>query len=144
GGADEQRRGVDARLHVRQLESDGLVLDDRPAELLALLGVVEGVLVGGPGDADGLGADGWACRLERRHGRLAARGLALPRPCQARVELLLATQQPAAGDAAVLEDDLGRVRGEDAGLLEVLARPDTQRAGGHDAGRGCARAAIRA
>src|SRR5207253_9394806 len=88
------------------------------------------------------GADGWACRLERRHGRLAARGLALPRPCQARVELLLATQQPAAGDAAVLEDDLGRVRGADAVLLELLALPDTRRAGAHDEGGVTARAEL--
>src|SRR5947209_2844394 len=73
---NQQTGGVDARLHVGQLEGDGLVLDDRPVELLALLGVVERVLVGGPGDADGLGPDGGASRLERRHGRLGARRLA--------------------------------------------------------------------
>ena len=37
-------------LHVRQLEGDGLILDDEAAELLPLLGVVQGELVGGPGD----------------------------------------------------------------------------------------------
>ena len=63
-------------LHVGQGERDGLVLDDRPAELDPVLGVVEGVLVGGAGDADGLRADGRAGQLEGAHGGLAAEAAA--------------------------------------------------------------------
>src|ERR1019366_8167633 len=54
---DEQSRRVNVHLHVGELEGDALVLDDRPTELLALLGVVERVLVGRTGDAGRLGAD---------------------------------------------------------------------------------------
>ena len=49
-----------------------LVLDDRLAELLAGLGVVERHLVGRPRDADRLRADGGAGALEGRHARVAA------------------------------------------------------------------------
>src|SRR5581483_5010866 len=67
---DEHAGGVDLGGHVGQHEGDGLVLDDRLAELVALLGVVQGELVGRPGDADGLGADDRAAGLEGAHGRL--------------------------------------------------------------------------
>ncbi len=59
-----RRRRVGVHAHLGQLEGDGLVLDDGPAELLALLGVVQGVLVGGPGDANRLGGHGRAGGLE--------------------------------------------------------------------------------
>src|SRR5207237_6066114 len=38
---DQPAGGLDLERHVGELEGDGLVLDDRPAELLALLGVPE-------------------------------------------------------------------------------------------------------
>src|SRR5215213_9507224 len=70
GAPDEQAARIDLGDHVRQLERDRLVQDDRPAERPPLLGVVEGELVGRPGDAERLGAHGRTGRLERRHGRL--------------------------------------------------------------------------
>src|SRR4029077_15447676 len=107
---------------------------DRPAELLALLGVVEGVLVRRARDADGLGTNRGPGGLERRHGGLAAGGLAFPRPSETLVELLLAAEQPASGDAAVLEDHLGGVRGADAVLLELLTLADAGGAWSDDEG----------
>src|SRR3989442_2051211 len=58
GTAHEKPGRVDVGLHVRELEGDALVLDDRPVELPALLGVVERELVGRARDAHSLGADG--------------------------------------------------------------------------------------
>src|SRR5207302_6731675 len=101
-------------------------------ELLALLGVVEGVLVRGPGDADGLGADRGTRGLERRHGRLHLGPLALAGPGQALVELVLAAEQAAARHPAVVEDDLAGVRRADAVLLELLPGLQTGRRGRHD------------
>src|SRR3954468_16275884 len=69
---DQQPGGVEAGLHVREGEGDALVGDDRAAELLAGLGVVEGVLVRRPRDAARLRTDARAARLEGRHGGLAA------------------------------------------------------------------------
>src|SRR4051794_13977198 len=99
GSPDEQSGGVDLGLHVGEREGDRLVLDDRLAELGPLLGVVEGVLVGRAGDAERLGADHRAARLERLHRRLAAARFALAGPCEALVELLLATEQARPRDA---------------------------------------------
>jgi hypothetical protein len=45
-----------SRCHVGELEGDRLVHDDRLAEGVALLGVLEGVLVGGAGHTERLGA----------------------------------------------------------------------------------------
>src|SRR4051794_30494157 len=83
-----QAGGVDLELHVGQREAHGLVLDDLLAELLALLGVVERVLVGGAGDADRLGADGRAAGLEGLHRGLLLGAGALARAGEALVELL--------------------------------------------------------
>src|SRR5205085_5052741 len=87
---DEEPSRVDLHLHVRELESDALVLDDRPAERLALLGVLERVLVGGPRDAERLRAHQRPAGLERAHRRLHPAGLTLLRTGDAGVELLLA------------------------------------------------------
>src|SRR6476469_2487309 len=87
---DEQARGVDLELHVGQRERDGLVLDDLPAELLALARVVERVLVGGAGDAQRLGPDGRPRRLEGLQRGLTAPAAALARAGETLVELLLA------------------------------------------------------
>jgi hypothetical protein len=70
---DQQAGGVDLGGHVGQLEGDGLLGGDGLAELDPLAGVVAGELEGGPGDADGLGADDRAGRLEGGQGARAAR-----------------------------------------------------------------------
>ena len=109
GSPHEQPGRVGAHLHVGQREGDRLVLDDRSAELLAVLGVVERVLVGGAGDADGLCAHGG-----REASKTAIAGCT--RACafagagQALVELLLAAEQASARHPAVVEDHLGGVR----------------------------------
>src|SRR5207302_3327248 len=87
----EQPGRVDARLHVGELERDALVLDDRPAELLTRLRIIERDLIGGTRDADRLRADRGAGPLERRHRGLRATGLhAFAGTVQAVVELVLA------------------------------------------------------
>src|SRR3546814_10243105 len=60
GPPHEQAGGVDLCLHVGEHEADRLVHDDRLAEGLALLGVLQRVLVGSPGDAHGHGGHGRA------------------------------------------------------------------------------------
>src|SRR5262249_39050477 len=80
----QEPRRVDLGLHVGELERDALVLDDRPAELHALLGVLQGVLVGRARDTDGLRADERTARLERAHRRLYARTLTLTSPREPR------------------------------------------------------------
>ena len=72
-----------------------LVLDDRPAELLALLGVVERVLVRGAGDADGLRADGGRVASNVAIAACTAAAPALAGAGEALVELLLAAEQAA-------------------------------------------------
>ena len=96
------------------------MLDDGLPESAPVLRVLEGVLIGRPGDPDGLGGHGGPARLERGHGCLAGR---LP-PClclrHALVELLLAAEQAAAGQHHVAQHDLGGVRRPDSHLLELL------------------------
>ena len=112
GGPPHEEPGrVGAHLHVGQLEGDGLVLDDRPAELPAVLGVAQRVLVGGAGDADRLGADGGARRLEHRQGWLHPGARSLPGPGHAILQFLLAAEQATPRHPAVIEDHLGGVRG---------------------------------
>ena len=53
---------------------------------------------------------------------------ALACACEPRVELLLAAEQAVAGDAHVVEHDLGGVAGPDAHLLELLAHREAGRA----------------
>ena len=134
GPPHQKPRSVDVHLHVGELEGDALVLDDGPTELLAFLGVVERVLVGGARDAQRLGADGRSRRLEGGHRGLARRLLALAHPGQLLVELFLAPEQVGRRHAALLEHDLGRVAGADAHLLELLAHADARGALGHDEG----------
>src|ERR1700722_8441516 len=124
GAPDEQAGGVDLHLHAREREGDRLVLDDLAAELLALLGVLQRVLVGGARDAEGLRSDRRARGLEGRH-----RGVGLvlrPLACagQAFVELLLAAEHVAGGDAAVVEVDVGGGRGAQTVLGDLGALGD--------------------
>src|SRR4051794_20567721 len=121
GAPDEEAGGVDLHLHVGEGERDRLVLDDRAAELLALLGVVQRVLVRGARDADGLRADRRARNLERLHGRLTARARALAGACDPLIELLLAAKQTRAGNSAVVEVHVGGVRRPQAVLLYLRA-----------------------
>src|SRR3954470_4540245 len=129
---DEQPRGIDLHLHVGEREGDGLVLDDRLAELHALLRILERVLVGRAGDADRLRADGRPAGLEGLHRRLALGPRALAGARQALVELLLAAQQTAARDAALVEEDVGGVRRAQAVLLDLRAHLQALGAGRDD------------
>lgn len=72
GAPDHEAGGIDGHGHIGQHEGDALVLDDRAAELDAGFGVVEGVFVGGAGDADGVGADDGPGPLEGHEGAHSA------------------------------------------------------------------------
>src|SRR5207237_6362500 len=109
--------------------------DDRTSERDTILRVLQCVLVRRARDADGLRADDRARRLEGRHRRLHTTALALPRPREPGVELLLAAEQAVARHADVVEDDLGGVRRADAHLLELLALAQPGRSRRDDEGR---------
>ncbi len=102
---------------------------------MALLGIVEGVLVCGAGNAERLGTDGGTGGLEGGHGRLLARRHVLTGTGELGVELLLATEQARAGHLDVDEDDLGRVAGADAVLLVLLTHREALGAGRDDEAR---------
>src|SRR3954447_23296595 len=116
GAPDEQARGVDLELHPRERERDRLVLDDLATELLALLGVVKRVLIGGARDPQRLRTDRRPGGLERLHRRLGARLLALAYARQTLVELVLAPEHVARRNSAVIEEHVGGVRGAQAVL----------------------------
>src|SRR5688572_2016041 len=116
GTPDEEPRSVDARSHVSELEGDGLVLDDGPTKLPALPGVVERVLVGRPGDSQGLSTNHRPRRLERAEGGLATGALSLASAGELLVESLLAAKQATPRNANVVEDDLCGMAGADAVL----------------------------
>ena len=86
-----------------------------------LFRVLERVLVGGAGDPERLGADRRPARLEGLHRRLRFRFLALADAGEAFVELLFAAEQAGARDAAVVEEDVGGVRGPQAVLFHLGA-----------------------
>ena len=65
GVAHHQARAVDVHRHVGQHELDPLEVGDRPVELAPLLGIGDGGVERGLGDADGLGADGRPRAVER-------------------------------------------------------------------------------
>ena len=120
---DQGPSGLDVGRHVGEHESDRLVLDQRAAELLAFLRVLQGELERGPRDAQGHGADDRAGQLEglERHRRPGMGAFARLR--QLRLELLDAAEHVLGRDGHVLEDHLGRVRGPDAHLLFLFALP---------------------
>jgi hypothetical protein len=120
----EQPRGVDRRLHVGEAKAIALVLDDRAAELAALLGVLQRVLVRGPCHADRLRADAGTRALERRHRRLVPAAAALAGPGQALLEPVPAAEQALAGHPAVRQHHLGGVGGADPVLGELLPLPE--------------------
>src|SRR5438552_6115136 len=132
---DQGPRGFDLGRHVREHESDRLVLDQRAAELLALLGVVKGELKRGARDAQRLGADDRPRELKRLQSDGGSRVLAFARTSQLGLELLHAAEHVIERDRAVFEQHLGRVRGADAHLLFLFAHAQAFRAGRHDKAR---------
>jgi hypothetical protein len=106
--------------HVGELETDGLVLPQRLAELLAVLRVVERELERGARDAQRAGGDSRPRRLQRHQcterPRTCVLGVGLPaKPVVER-------------DLAVLEDHLSGVAGSDAELLLLAAHAHAGRA----------------
>ena len=107
GVAAEQAGGLHLGLEVGHLELRVLELGDRAAELLALLGVLDGLVHGALGNAEGLACDADAAAVEGLHGQ-----------AEAFAEL---AQLAILRDAAVFEDKLCRGRAADTHLLLLLA-----------------------
>src|SRR5688572_7988626 len=114
GVVDHQPAGMRLHRHVGQHELDALEGGDRLAELLALLGVADGGVERGLGDADGHGAGGRPRDVEGAHGDLEA--------------LPLGAEALSRGDRAVGEVQRDRRRGADAELLLLLADREARRA----------------
>ena len=72
GVVDQPLGGVGTGHQVSQLELGVLLLEDRTAELLALLGVLDGLLDGALGDAQSLGGDADPAAVQRGHGQVEA------------------------------------------------------------------------
>ena len=123
----QQPGRVDPGLHVGELERDGLEVADLAAELLALPGVLQRVLVGRAGHAERHRADGGPGPLEGLHRGLARRLLPSRTRGDPLVELLLAADDQPPGNADVVEHHLGGVRRADAVLLELLALAEALR-----------------
>jgi len=87
--------------------------------------VVEGELVGRARDTERLSADGRTTGLEGRHRGLALGALALARPSNLLVELLLAAEETTTRDTTVFEHHLAGVAGANAHLLELLSETDS-------------------
>ena len=93
------------------------VCEQRRAAFGAAVEVLEGPLVGGLGDAERRGADQRPGHLEGRQRVGAERDFWPERPrSQLLLQLLLAAEQVLDRDPAVLEHDLGGVRGADPEL----------------------------
>ena len=120
GGVDQEPGAAQLGGHVGQLEGQGLLGGDGLAELDALLGVLQGGLVGPLGDAQGLGRDADAAAVQGGHGDLEA--------------LALLAQQVLPGHLHVVEDQLGGGGGADAHLVVVVAELEALPALLHDEG----------
>src|SRR5712691_8438095 len=118
---DERPRGLDLGRHVREHERDRLVFDQRPAELLALLRVLQRKLESRASDAERLRTDDGSRQLERAKRDRRARMRPCARAGQLRLELLHPAQHVLERDPAVLEKHLRRMRGADAHLPFLLA-----------------------
>src|SRR3989442_4091524 len=128
---DQGARGLDLGRHVREHESDRLVLDQRAPELLALLGVVKGELKRGARDAQRLGADDRPRQLERLQSHRRTLVGAFLGALQPGLQLLHAAEHVLERNRAVLEQHLGGVRGADAHLLFLLAHAQAFGPGRH-------------
>ena len=89
----ERAAGLDLGGHVGEQERQALEVDDRPAELLALLGVGDGVVERGLGQADRAGGDAEPAAVERGQRDLEA--------------LALLAEQPVGADPGAVEAHLG-------------------------------------
>src|SRR6266700_485022 len=139
---DEGSGRLDLSRHVGEHESDRLVLDQRAAELLALLGVLQRELERSAGDAEGLRAHDRPGELERLQRDRRTRMRALARPGQLALQLFDSTEHILEWDRAVLEQHLSGVRGPDAHLPFFLALPDAFGPGRHGEARLTARAEL--
>ena len=97
---------------MRQFELDALKLGDRLAELLALLGVGDGVVERAAGQADHLRADPDAAFVQRLDGDLVA--------------LADLAEHVCLRHAAVVQDQLAGGRGAEAQLVLFLADLETR------------------
>ena len=119
---DEQAGSIDLGCHVRELERDGLVHDDRFSKRGALLCVLERDLVRAARHTEGLSADSRPSCFEGLHRRLSLSASAsFARTGELRVEAFLAAKQAAIGDAYIVEHHFGGVAGFDAVLFVLLA-----------------------
>src|SRR5690606_34923243 len=107
---------------------DALLVEQRAALVGLGLEVLERPLVRRLRDAEGRGPDERARALERRQRVGRARLLARARALELLVELVHPAEQVLDRDAAVLEDDLGGLRGADAELALLLALAQARRA----------------
>ena len=110
---DQEPRRLDARLHVRDLESGALELADLLTEGLALAGIRHAGLVGRLGDAQCLRRNADAPGIQNGHGDLEALAF-FAQACRGR-------------HAAVLEEQLAGGRGSNAQLRLLLAAAEARR-----------------
>src|SRR5579859_1376749 len=129
---DEQAGGVDRHRHVGELETDGLVLPQRLAELLAVLRVPQRELVRRARDAQRSRPHAGPGRLERHQRAERARaGI---------VGVGLAAEPVLERDMAVLEDHLRGVARAHAELLLLAPHLQARRALRHEERRDAGRA----
>src|SRR5207245_1737394 len=114
--------------HVRELERDTLVLDDRDAELLALTRVLDRVLERRARDPHRLAADERTRDLERpqRPGPALVRRRR-PRALELRLQAVVPADDVRRRDEAVLQDHLGSVGCADPELALLSSLPDALR-----------------
>ena len=107
GVVDQQARGFDLGGHLREFELHALEVGDRLAELLALLGVGDGVIERALREAGHLRADGDAAFVQSLDRDLVA--------------LADFAEHVGGGDAAVVENQLASGRRANAELVFLLA-----------------------
>src|SRR4029077_9039594 len=114
-------RGIDARLHVGQLERDRLEVGDLAPELFSLLRVLQRVLIRCAGNPERHRADGGPRPFKGLHRRLACGTLTFAAAGDSFVEPLLAADDQTTGNSDILEYHLGGMRRPNTVLLELLS-----------------------